>query len=84
MTNVIITRHYNGFTNVADTFSLGNHEVEGNAAASLYRLPVGYSVTNGYIYDSSDIECAITGEAGRVVLVSRAGYCADAVLKAAR
>lgn len=83
MTNVIITRHYSGFRNVADTCSLGNQERDGNAVAEAYSLPAGYSVSNGKIYDSNDIECLICIERNRVMLVSAAGNYADQMLQAA-
>lgn len=81
MTEVQITRHFSGFTNVADKFSVGNHEAEGSATLSIYKLPAGYTVSDGKIYDPSGIECLITAENGHVTLVSYAGKHADVVIK---
>lgn len=81
--NVMITRHYNGFVNVQDKLSLGNNEADGNAAATLYRLPDGYTVADGCIYDTADIECALVLEGDEVKLISLAGKCADQILEAA-
>ena len=80
MNTVIITRHFSTFNNVADSFVVGNYEGEGNAAATVYRLPEGYCVSNDRIYDKSDIECAIIAEGSRVVLMSQAGSCPDVTI----
>lgn len=80
METVLITRHYSGFGNVEDTFSLGNSEHEGNASLSRYDLPAGYTVKSDRIFDTADIECAICAAGNKVMLVSRAGTCADIVL----
>lgn len=76
MTKVTITRHYSGFTNVADKFSLGNREHEGDAAATDYNLPEGYEVDETYnvIRDAAGYECAIALHgSGKPQLISRAG-----------
>lgn len=83
MTIVTVTRHFSGFQNVADTFSIGNNEQDGSAAASEYSLPVGYSVSEGRIYDNFGIECMITASARGPVLISRAGIADDTLLQAA-
>jgi hypothetical protein len=36
MQTIIITRHYSGFTNVADTYQVGDHEADGNADVTAY------------------------------------------------
>lgn len=81
MTEVQITRHFSGFTNVADKFSVGNFEAEGSAAFSTYKLPAGYTVQDGKIYDPSGIECLVTAEDGPITLVSFAGKHTDVVIK---
>ena len=75
MTIITITRHYNGFVNVADTYEVGNHEHEGNAAASNYVLPEGYTVSNGMIYDPAGYQCEVFGDERGVFLMSLAGPC---------
>lgn len=83
MTTITITRHYSDMTNVADSFSLGHNEHDGNAAVAAYTLPEGYVVEAGAIYDPAGFVCAIVaGDTGKgaPLLVSRAGHCADQVL----
>lgn len=62
MNTVTITRHYNSFVNVSDTLTIGNDEYQGDAAATVYRLPEGYSVENGRVFDPA-------GNGGEVHLV---------------
>jgi hypothetical protein len=47
MTTITLTRHYSGFRNVADWYSIGNNEEDGNAAAKDYVLPEGYRLDDG-------------------------------------
>ncbi|MFG1454460.1 hypothetical protein V5F44_19730 [Xanthobacter sp. V2C-8] len=78
MTKITVTRMYSGFSNVADSFSLGNMEHEGNAAASSYDLPDGYTVDGGVLYDPMGYACEIiAGHGGSLTLVSRAGTHGD-------
>lgn len=77
-TTVIITRHYSGFVNVADSFEIGNTEHEGSAATGVYRLPEGYTLHLGRIYDTSNYACEIhPGDDDRPRLYSLAGPCPD-------
>lgn len=77
-TTVIITRHYSGFINVADSFEIGNTEHENNSATGVYRLPAGYTMHDGRIYDTSDYACEIhPGDDGKPRLYSLAGPCRD-------
>lgn len=82
MTNtIIITRHYSGVVNAADSFEIGNTEHEGNAATSVYRLPEGYTLHQGRVYDTSDYACEIhPGDDGQPWLYSLAGPCKNAQL----
>lgn len=74
MTKVTITRHYSGFNNVADKFSLGNHEHDGAASVSDYVLPEGYAVDGEKIFDPANCECEIVPhDSGRPQLVSLVG-----------
>ena len=74
MTTVTITRHYNGFDNVADKLSLGCNE-DGNAVATNYALPDGYGIdaTANVIRDPDGIECEIVLHGSAPKLISRAG-----------
>lgn len=84
MTTILVTRHFSGFANRADSFSIGDNEHEGNAACTRYTLPAGYSLADGAIYDASGFAARIyPGEAGEPVLVSLAGPAADTALVAA-
>ena len=81
MTTILITRHFSGFANVADHFSVGNNENEGSATLTEYSLPAGYCVAGATIYDPAGIECAIVpGDDNRPTLSSRMGNCPDAIL----
>lgn len=82
MTTIQITRHYTP-QNVADRFTIGNNEHEGDAAMTEYPLPEGYSVQDGRIYDPAGIECAIVAGKRGPVLMSRAGDHPDTVLATA-
>lgn len=73
MATIIITRHYSGFTNVEDTLEIGSHEYNGNAAATVYRLPEGYSTQNDVLYDCDGIECALYLDRGKVIADSWIG-----------
>lgn len=61
MAIVTITRHYSGFSNVADWFQVGNYEHEGNASVSDYRLPDGYRIEDrsGSIIDPAGVLCSV-------------------------
>lgn len=76
MNTIIITRHYNGFVNASDTLSIGNHEHEGNATATVYRLPDGYSAENGRIYNASGNGGEVHLVDGKVTLL----ICGDAIV----
>lgn len=73
MATILITRHYSGFTNVADTLQVGNFEFEENAAATEYTLPEGYRVKDGDLYDCDGILCALYLERGAVIANSMIG-----------
>lgn len=74
MTTIQITRHYSSFTNVADRFSVGNHEADGHAAMTEYNLPEGYEVQDAEIYDQTGYRCEIyPGDQGGPVLMGRYG-----------
>jgi hypothetical protein len=74
MTKVTITRHYSGFTNVSDKFSVGNHERDGDASVSDYLLPEGYEVDADVVRDPAGYQCEIIPHSsGRPQLVSLAG-----------
>jgi hypothetical protein len=47
MTTITLTRHYSGFRNVADWYTIGSNEQDGNAAAKDYVLPEGYHLDDG-------------------------------------
>lgn len=83
MTTILVTRHYSGFANIADRFSLGNHEHEGNASLASYELPAGYVLQDGVIYDTADIQCEIIDVDGAPVVMSLAGRCPSVALQAA-
>lgn len=75
---ITLTRHRSGFVNVIDKYTIGNSEHEGDAVASNYILPEGYSVTDspGYpvILDPECYVCDIVcHSSGRPQLISRAG-----------
>lgn len=59
MQTIIITRHYSSFANVADSYQIGDHEADGNAAVTAYFLPPGYSMQDGLIYDKAGWRCEI-------------------------
>jgi hypothetical protein len=87
MTTVTITRHHNGFENVADKLSLGDLEYQGNASVTHYTLPEGYKVdtTDNVIRDPDGIECEIVLHGGKPKLISRAGrVTAEPILTEAR
>lgn len=77
---VMITRHYSSFRNVADTLSLGNHEYDGRAAMATYILPEGYTADADHIYDDAGYECALVLYKGHVTLISRVGSAPDKIL----
>jgi hypothetical protein len=71
MQTIIITRHYSGFTNVADTYQVGDHEADGNADVTAYDLPTGYSVQDGLVYDHAGWQCEVLhGDHGGPALYS--------------
>lgn len=81
---ITVTRHFSGFTNVADRFELGDHEHRGNASASEYYLPDGYSDGASAIYDPLGIRCEIVAdEEGRPTLTSLTGRWTDTPLRRA-
>lgn len=75
MTTVTLTRHYSGFQNVADKYSVGSNEHAGRASVSDWILPDGYEVDDDVIRDAAGYECAIIpdDDSGRPQLVSKAG-----------
>lgn len=81
MTTLLVTRHFSGFVNVDDRFSVGDNEHEGDAATSKYRLPDGYTLHGETIRDPEGYECGIfLGSHDGPVLMSMAGPVADAPL----
>ena len=74
MIKVTLTRHYSGFRNVADSFSVGNNEDASTSVAS-YELPAGYSIDGDVVRDSAGYECAIYPDrrTGRPQIYSLAG-----------
>lgn len=86
MTAILITRHYSGFANVADHYTVGDNEADGNASVSHWRLPAGYVMhAYGFICDPAGYRCEIVPHTstGRPVLMSLAGTQPDAHLEAA-
>ena len=77
--DVMLTRHYSGFSNREDRYSLGNNENEGRASASSYALPDGYAVDRDahVIRDPDGIECAIVSSVTGPMLMSMAGTRPD-------
>lgn len=74
MQKIIITRHYSGFVNVADSYQIGDYEADGHADVTEYHLPTGYSVQDGFIYDPMGWQCEVLhGEHGGPALYSRNG-----------
>jgi hypothetical protein len=72
---ITITRHHTGFYNVADQYSLGNNEHDGNASTTAYTLPSGYSfdpVCND-IRDPDGCVCAIVQSDDGPQLISLVG-----------
>ena len=83
MTKITITRHYIA-SNVADRFSVGNNEHDGNASIDTYVLPAGYHVDVGCVRDPNGIECSIVlGPHNGPRLISRIGNRPDVDLRAA-
>ena len=81
MTTLLITRHFSRFGNVEDRFTVGDREYEGDAAASEYRVPEGYTLDGDTIRDPEGYECGIfPGKGDAPVLISMAGPVPDAVL----
>lgn len=74
---VTLTRHYSGFNNRADSYSVGNREAEGNTCAADYVLPAGYVLEAGVIRDPAGIECAVIARQNGPYLVSKAGTHAE-------
>lgn len=73
MTAVTLTRHYSGFRNVADKFSVGDNEMA-DSSVSDYLLPDGYEVDGDMIRDANGYQCAIVPHgSGRPQLISLAG-----------
>ena len=74
MTQIVLTRHYSGFRNVADYFSVGNNEAASTSVAR-YDLPAGYSIDGDVVRDSAGYECAIYPDrtTGRPQIYSLAG-----------
>lgn len=73
---VTLTRHYSGFTNIADTYSIGDHERDGKASTRVYELPPGYTHDDeaNVIRDPRGFQCAIVPHScGRPQVVSLAG-----------
>lgn len=66
-TTITVTRHYSGVANRADTFSIGDREHEGNAAATKYLIPESYTLdkeTNELV-DPDGFVCRIVEGGGR-------------------
>lgn len=69
-----ITRHYSGFSNVSDTFRVGNFEHEGRASVDDYDLPNGYEVDGLVVRDPDGYQCEIVlHSSGAPQLISLAG-----------
>ena len=74
MTIITITRHYSGFQNRADRFSVGDNETVDSAVLD-YVLPDGYQIDGGVIRDAEGYQCEIVPHrgSGRPQLISLAG-----------
>lgn len=54
MTQITLTRHYSGFVNVADKWSIGNNETS-DSAVYVATLPEGYTIGKTGIMDEDII-----------------------------